>query len=90
MQILGKQLFISYSFVPNILSKRYPLKNLKIKKKKDKNYQIRSTIYNLYATKKMLEREERRTDAIHILDGRIERKNKIQEKRRNISERLIF
>lgn len=38
----------------------------------------------------MLEREERRTDAIHILDGRIERKNKIQEKRRNISERLIF
>lgn len=65
--------FISCSPVSNTLLKHHLSKNLKKKVNKLK------ALYNLY--KKILECEGRIVDTIHMIDGKIEKQNKIQEKK---------
>lgn len=74
-------MFISYSPVPDSLSKQPPTKNLKEKATKSK------VLYNL--RKKMLECEEKRVEAINKLSEKIEEHNEIQRERNDILKRLI-
>ncbi|KAL2733864.1 reticulocyte-binding protein 2b-like [Vespula squamosa] len=78
---LREQLFISYSPVPDILSKRHPFKNLKEKATESR------ALYNI--RKMMLVGEERRVDAINKLSEKIEEHNKIQRERNDILKCLI-
>ncbi|XP_043666630.1 uncharacterized protein LOC122628417 isoform X2 [Vespula pensylvanica] len=78
---LREQLFISYSPVPDILSKQHSFKNLKEKATESR------ALYNI--RKMMLVGEERRVDAINKLSEKIEEHNKIQRERNDILKCLI-